>query len=278
MDERRPGMIRGKSIHAMTTEELEELLRAEENTEQEPNVERIREILAVLDARTEAPEADVDAAWDDFKTNYLFGEALNPGSNEERTQPEPMPKHSRKRPVRRAALIAAVIAVLALASTGSAFGFNLWESIANWSAETLGLEFRKTVKTPSEMNPELHDLAVAVANADRNTLIMPRYLPEGYHQTAFYSDDASIAAQYEKDGSSIIIQLFKIRGARGDYFSRDIEASEKYVVHGIEHMISTNMNSYLAVWANGDWECSIMGVQSEEELFRMIDSIYSEER
>ncbi len=64
----------------------------------------------------------------------------------------------------------------------------------------------------------------------------------------------------------------------GSTFQRDSSVSEVYSFAGVEHYISTNRSNYLALWVNKGWECGISGVSSKQELVRMIESIYSEEK
>ena len=275
MDNQRPEAIRGKSLHAMTTEQLEELLRREQDADREPDVDLIEEILAVLDDRTEAPEANVDAAWEDFKENYISGEPLYSLPDDAPAKPTPV----RKKRWLRLGIVAAVLAavVLGISVTASASGFNLWNVIVKWSSETLGLNFVKKDTSQIEWNPELYDLLFSVNQFDANTPLVPRYLPDGYKQTMLFENDPLILGQYENNTEkSIIIQYKKVYDNEGSKYQRDNTPTEVYTVAGIEHFISTNQDLYLALWANGDWECGISGVSSKQELLRMIDSIYSD--
>ena len=278
MEDRSPGTIRGKSIQAMTTEELEELLRAEQDAHREPDVDLIREVLAALDTRTEAPSADVDAAWDDFKTNYMPGAIIRQEPAEKSATSKPKQKSARTGHILRIALVTAAVAVLIFESTlSTASGFNLWKAFVSWTGETLGLKYQEHVETPEELNPELHDLNHALIETRIKAQLAPRYLPDGYKQTEILLEDGEIAAQYEKDGASIIIQFFRIQDAESGQFQRDNGAYDVYSINGIDHFISTNLGNSFVVWVNDGWECSIIGVPSAEELLRMINSIYLED-
>ena len=278
MDNNCPGDFRGKSLQAMSTEELEELLRLEQNAGGMPDVDRIKAILAALEAREgEAPHVDVDAAWDDFKENYLSGEPLYPMPTEETTQPYPV--RTRKKPLARIAIIAAALLVLVIGSaiTASATGFNLWNAFLEWTSETLGIQFREKIDMQHEWNTELHDLHAAVKKENSNLHITPHYLPDGFKQVFLTADSEAVIAHYQKNEESIVIQFFRIVSDNGELFQRDDEASERYFVGGVDHVISTNMGKYLATWTNEGWECSISGVPLKQELLRMIDSIYLED-
>jgi len=278
VDSNYPGKLRGKSLQAMTTEELEELLRQEQDADGMPDVDYIKAVLAALEAREEAPHVDVDAAWDDFKENYMSGEPLYSMPAEETPKPKPIP--SKKKPLTRIAIIAAVLLVLVIGSsiTASATGFNLWRAFIEWTSETLGVQFKETIDLQHEWNPELHELYVSVRKNNNNLHVVPHYLPDGFKQVFVSADDETVIGQYEKGEETIFIQFFRIVSDNGEYYERDDGYSERYTVGGVEHVISSNQGKYLATWANEGWECSIMCVPSKRELLRMIDSIYLEEK
>ena len=274
MDNQRPEAIRGKTLHAMTTEQLEELLRLEQDADREPNVALIEEILAVLDRRTNEPKADVDAAWAEFKESYISEEPLYPIPEDT----HPQPKTPRKKHLYRISIAAAVLAavILGISVTASATGFNLWSVIVQWSSETLGLQFGQS-KESNEWNPELSELIKAVCQVDATTPLVPHYLPDGYTQAEIHIEGDAIIGRYDKSDNYIFIQYRRVSSEIGTIFQRDNDFSEIYTTRGIEHYISTNMGNYLVVWANQNWECSISGIPTKKELFRMIDSIYLEE-
>ena len=272
MDKQRPDMIRGKSLHAMTTEELEELLRLEQDADREPDADLIEEILAVLDSRTEAPPVDVDAAWEDFKENYRSEEPLYPVPEEQHSQP----KSAHKMRFFRAAIIAAVLAVVvfSIGVTASANWSEIWNAIAQWSSETLGLKFSQKEGQSNDFNPELFELKLSVFHANDSLKVVPKYLPDGYKQAELFVEEDAIIARYDKGDNYIFIQYRKVDDAKGGVFQRNSTTSEEYSSGGIEHYISTNHGNYLAAWANNDWECCIVGVPDKQELIRMINSIY----
>jgi hypothetical protein len=278
VDSNYPGKFRGKSLQAMTTEELEELLRQEQDTDGMPDVDYIKAILAVLEAREEAPHVDVDTAWGDFKENYISGEPLYPMPTEE--LPKSQPPRAKKKPLFRIAIIAAVLLVLVIGAsiTASAAGFNLWRAFVEWTSETLGIQFRETIDFQHEWNPELYDLNYAVSQVGMPKSKVPHYLPDGFKQVFIQINDDEVIAQYSKDDESIIIQYFRIVSDNGEYYERDDGYSERYTVGGIDHVLFTNLGTYLATWSNDGWECSIMGVPTKQDLLRMIDSIYLEEK
>ena len=55
----------------------------------------------------------------------------------------------------------------------------------------------------------------------------------------------------------------------------DGQQDVKYIRGGVEHSIAQNKGFYAASWTNGLSIVSIAGSLTEEELERMIDSIYT---
>lgn len=275
MESNRPENIRGKSLSAMSTVHLQALLQAELDSDRDVNVERVKEILAVLDERTEQKAVDVDAAWDNFLHNHLPADPLYP-------MPEDTPtkkKGTRKRRLIRVALVAAILAtvILGVSLTASAAGYDIWNAVMLWSSETFGFEFDQNIGTSSlKSDPEYSDLKKALVDAGITDSLVPNYLPDGYKQVEFYAENGQFVAEYKNEDQAIFIQIQEVVDNNNIQHERDQEVSEVYVAGGIDHYISTNLGEYLAVWTNDGYECSIIHVPSKDELYRMIDSIYLE--
>ena len=74
---------------------------------------------------------------------------------------------------------------------------------------------------------------------------------------------------------SVVFEL----GTDGDMdasavYSKDEGEPEEYKIGGDTHYIMTNCGKYFTVWRNGTLECGIAGVDSRDELIKIIDSIY----
>ena len=289
MESKRPEFIRGKSYDAMSTASLYALLETEmDETRDNIDVEKIDSILAVLNERTPLEPVDVDTAWNSFIHDYYTGDPLYPEQEDASTsslesttkQSEIQTKNQsseksfrKKRPVRMF-LIAAVVVVLFGAITVSAT--NVWSVVLSWTSETFGLEFGIRERTVVR-NPELTELAVALVDNDITAPLIPNYLPDGYTQSEIYMENNNYVGVYQKGNSEIFIRLRKINNQTGIQYEQDNGTPDFYEAGGIEHLISTNLGQYTAVWENGGYECSIQHVPSRAELVAMIDSIYLEE-
>lgn len=65
-----------KKYRDMKTAELDALLRQEQDKDGAPDVNMIKAILRELDRRGELPAVDTEAAWADFRENWLGGASL----------------------------------------------------------------------------------------------------------------------------------------------------------------------------------------------------------
>ena len=139
----------------MSTEDLETILRLDyqlpEGEGLDPDtILAITEVIANREESDSAPQyPDTDTAWNDFLTKYrphggsfLDAEADTVSKQEQsKSNLGDSPAVQRRRSMRwltRTALVAAIIAALLLATTvtASAFGYDLWNVIAEWSKET----------------------------------------------------------------------------------------------------------------------------------------------
>lgn len=275
MDSNRPEYILGKSLDAMSTANLQELLQAELDSEQDVDVAKVKKILAVLDERTEPKEVDVDAAWERFFHNHLPSEPIV-------SMPEDTPtrkKSSRRKHCIRIGLIAALIAVFCLGAgvTASAAGFNILDAVMQWSSETFGFSYNQNNDTSSiQTNPEYYGLKEALARAGVSEPMIPNYLPDGYKQVEFSSNGEFFVAVYVNNDSTIVIQIQKI-SADNLQNEKDAESPDIYFSGETKFYISTNTGTYVAAWTSAGYECSIYGVETRQELIKMIDSIGMED-
>ena len=104
------------------------------------------EVMKQRDANPPAAEADVDAAWRDFKENYqgqasaYETEVLPERDSSILTKSPPFPQKKSRRILRAAVITAACIVILCGAA--SAFGFDILQAFADWTAETFGFVTR----------------------------------------------------------------------------------------------------------------------------------------
>ncbi len=133
-------MLAGKS-----TAELEELLALEaaDLDNAEPNVDFISTILEVISERESTQEQDsemTEKAWEDFQEYYTLRKQEETETDNDEEAPH---DHHRKTEHRqrspkliRVIRIGIVAAVLVVLLCGTAFGWNIFRAMADWTEET----------------------------------------------------------------------------------------------------------------------------------------------
>lgn len=270
----------------MSTEELEKILRADFELPEgeESDTEKILYITEVIAQRKAGQPtgryADTNAAWGSFVEQYL------PETEKEAFAPQigiaAKPRKKRKALI-RAAAVAAVLALILTTGTvtASAFGFDFWAWLSAWSQEVFGVQ--NVDITFSEVDykiPEqLTELYEAMEEYGFPENLLPTYLPDGYE-----------AAETECEANSIVINLYcllenedapitlnytmYLTDQMTNELQKDEDDPDKYRFGEVSHQIMTNYGIYRTVWTVDNIECVISGLESREELIKMIDSIY----
>ena len=132
------------------------------------------------------------------------------------------------------------------------------------------------VSTVVEQNDAYAELQTALDMYDITVPLVPKYLPEGYKavELKVEGDGSIFIAHYQMRNELISIRIRSTSYESSAVLEKDSDAPDVYDVGGIEHHIMTNMGKYSAVWVNDGYECEILNVSSEEELYDIIDSIY----
>lgn len=274
----------------MSTEELNEILRQDslQTSNDESNVDAILYITEVITGREKGKlesEFNVEAAWKSFCDNYMpkdddpevdaeFEEAdyLDDGIkvipfNDMETQ------RPKKRRVYKPMIgVAAAIVALLLAGTitASAFGYNVWDVVAQWTKDTFGFT----------SNESAADAWSDTFNAyDITTQLVPKWIPERYgvptiditetpRKFVFYGEYST------ETGEILTVTISNLLEPGSKVYEKDNADVMVHTVNGIEHFIISNVNDICAAWVIGNFECSISGNVDIDEMQRMLDSIY----
>ena len=279
----------------MSTEELEEILRAdfELPEEEESDMEKILYITEVITRRRAGQPtgryANADEAWKSFVENYLpekdqaaFHTDEGPDKGNEVNT-----KKSKSRFIRtvliRVASVALAIALVSAAGTmtASAFGFDFWAWLTAWTQEAFGIEnpnytyLGKNQKIPEQLD-ELHALMRENEFPDN---LLPTYLPEGYEAYAVESETTpafvDLYCLLKKDDEFITLDYTMFLSNQvTEESQKDEDDPYPYERGGVTHYIMTNDETYYAVWTVDNVECFLYGISSREELTQIISSIY----
>lgn len=277
-------------LEQMRTEELEALLQQEFTAADggEPDVDYIIAIMEVMkqrDANPPAAEVDVDAAWRDFKENYQ-GQA---SAYETEVLPErdsshldqitsPSPKKKSRRILRAAAITAACIVILCGAA--SAFGFDILQAFADWTAETFGFVTPGQEEAEAPQDDPYNTLRLAVS--ERTDLpVVPTWFPEDTELVGSISVVEQIGMirlqgtfENSQEQFTIRIQIYDSVPEKYDgTYQIDSNSFELYEVDGITYYLMSNNDTNSVAWLNGVVEGHIQGHVSFDGLKKMVDSI-----
>lgn len=272
-------------LSTLSTQQLRQILLAEVESD-ETNVELIRNITAVLEARDySGTDIDVEASYKDFLSDHAMDKPLYDIDMAGEEEPTPSPKRKPVRTTRlaRFALVAAVIMALLLGTTvvASAAGYDLWGAITHWTADMFGFA---TGKEPTEIDhgqidtAPYSELVKVFLDKGVDPNVIPRYLPEGYGFLDASSDETYegiiISAVYSRADKKIILSYIIGNQNASALYPKDDDEPEVYERSGIKHYLVFNEGKWGAVWEADNIVCRINGVTEKTELIKMLDSIY----
>ena len=270
-------------LDKLSTEELQEILRQDSLLDDDSSdIDTILYITDLLAKRSDSSNnsKNVEAAWKSFKENYYpyisDPEPLYSFDSPEDKVVKAKPRHLSR--AMRTLSVAAVLAVVIISGsvTASAFGYNLWGAVAEWTRDTFGF-------TQSSQNNGIYpfeNLRDALAAYDIDEPIVPQWIPDGYGEDtvqAAETPDSKIIVAVSKYGSKEIkfeVKIFDDPSNRHWLYEMFEDDVEKYFSNGIDFYIMKNDDFTRVSWAVGNNECSILCSLKPKEIYRMVDSIF----
>lgn len=269
-------------LDKLSTEELQEILRQDSLLDDDSSdIDTILYITNLLASRASSSDdsKDVEAAWKSFKENYYpyisDPEPLYSFDSPEDKVVKAKPRHLSR--AMRTLSVAAVLAVVIISGsvTASAFGYNLWGAVAEWTRDTFGF----TQGQNNGIHP-FENLRDALAAYDINDPIVPQWIPDGYGedtvQAAETPDGKIIVAVSKQSGKEIKLEVKIFNDPSDQHWVYEMfeDGVEKYASNGIDFYIMKNDDFTRVSWAVGNNECSILCALEPKEIYRMIDSIF----
>ena len=262
---------------AMTTEELEEILRldAEAPEGAQSDTELILFILEVLASRRNNTNNitgnKAQKAWESFQENYM------PGETETRVERKKPAKWVRK----LVAAAAAVALLVTIPVSVSALTFeDVWNIFAKWAKETFSFVSGENteISEPSpEDNREYGSLQEMLRDNNRDASIVPTWVPDGFTLTRIEKDSTPIQESYTatyQNGNKVLSIQVRTH-LESDVQNNEIENDpiEIYPHEGMEFYFFQNVDQLFVTWKAEPYECIISGDVSIDEIKMMIDSI-----
>ena len=268
---------------AMTTEELEEILRLDLDApqEQESDTEVLLHIMELLAQRrkndTVRSEKTALEAFESFQQNYMPKDIHTATCNRKR-------KTRGRKPIRWLRALAATAALVAFVFLGTvtakAFGLDIWEAVVQWTEETfhICIGVPKNTDGPGKNdNLPYASLEEALKKGNIETALVPTWFPTGYQLAEISIEDTpkqrAYIALYRNGDNSIKITVFHYFHVMPEFIEQSENIAEIYEVSGITYYLFSNKTRTQAVWINAAFECVISGNIDITELKAMIDSI-----
>ena len=269
-------------LDKLSTEELQEILRQDSLLDDDSSdIDTILYITDLLVKRSDSSNnsKDVEAAWKSFKENYYpyisDPEPLYSFDSPEDEVVKAKPRHLSR--AMKTLSVAAVLAVVIISGslTASAFGYNLWGAVAEWTRDTFGF----TQSSQNNGTYPFENLRDALDAYDIDEPIVPQWIPDGYGEDTVQTaetPDSKIIVAVSKYGSKEIkfeVKIFDDPSNRHWLYEMFEDDVEKYSSNGIDFYIMKNDDFTRVSWAVGNNECSILCSLKPKEIYRIIDSI-----
>lgn len=190
-------------------------------------------------------------------------------------------KRRSSRALLKVGIVAAVVAALMVVSVAVAYakGFDLFDRIAHWTAEAFGFSSSGSlIKSGTELPPQLQGMKEALTPYGIGSDYLPTYWPEGYKESKITCTEGPesnmILGTFEKNENCIILSYVQLlSGIPRSLYNIDDQSLKYYEHSGIKYHIMTNAEKYLAVWTSDNVECRLSGLDSYEDLIKILDSI-----
>ena len=267
-----------EALSCLPQEELRQILAAE-LSKPAPEIDDgfVRLLLAQLQSRGIDPE-------------FTDDEAVEAACERFRKDTEISQKPSRKRGNQIWAVKAAsVVLVLSLLFFGlpATTQANNIQKILTWWTDSAFRFFApgKQVSTQTHIyqtdHPGLQQVYDAVTELGITEPIVPSWIPEGFEliesKTIPMPEDTLVDSLFESENQSILITFIVHNEEATFQHEKD---SEHVVVHetaGRKHYILSNLETQIITWVANNIECTIITDCLEEDVYRMITSIYTSE-
>ena len=276
-------------LEQLSTEQLEDILRADLASEDQENDESVFHILEVLEKREkENPTGrlpDTDQAWKEFQQYYNIpegeGQSLYPVRSDPETQSAPTSTKKSRRFRPRKILIVAAVLVLMFGSmlTAQAAGVDVFGAIGRWTEE----KFHFEITPASEDGTTDYTFREASRKRGLPQSLIPTCYPKGFESSEPIDDSVedyvdSVYCEYinkEENRSylAMVSRYFDSEAIAAAVYEKDDTEVEIYESKGRTFYIMSNLDSMTATWSDGILSIDIIGQLEVNQIKRIIDSI-----
>lgn len=281
----------GTYWNQLSTEQLEDILRADIASPNQTNDETVFHILEVLEKREkENPSGrlpDVDQSWQEFQKYYNIpegeGESLYPIRNNQEKRSASVPTKTRRVFRPRKILVVAAVLILMFGGmlTAQAAGVDVFGAIGRWTEETF--HFELPINHDDLAGETDYNLRNASQKAGLPGSVAPIWCPEGFvpktptnTHIEDYVDTAVCEYINENENRSYFVDIsyyYNSSDVEATIFEKDDSEVVTYSSNRGTFYIFSNIDVLAATWSNGHLSITVAGDLQLEELEKIIDSI-----
>lgn len=285
-------------LDQLSTQELEELLRADLSSAEDGQDDAVFHIVEVMLKREMDEPAgavpDTDAAWKEFKQYYDIPEgsglSLYPCGDADASPTSAAgadlrPRARRRRILWRSSLIvaAAMAALLCGMVAAQASGVDVFGTLGRWTNDTFRFISRYTVGEPDDgMSPEYRDIVRSTLAGWGAEDLFPTWSPEGFEasEPIVMSNSGSncISVDFSSKNKfyyAEVTHFYNVSSLPGA-FEKDSYDVDEYMSNGKLFYIFSNIDTLSATWFDGEFMVMISGTLTTDEIKAIIDSIGAE--
>ena len=262
-------------LEQMSTQELDALLLAELRADPIDDG-AVRRILAILEQREKDFPVEISPRIEKAVEEYNYSRTtrkLRPGS--------------RYRRLVQAASIAVVLGMLLFLVPARANAESFWQMLTRWSDSFFEF-FSPDSEVPPQPEYEFHtdheglqQVYDEVVKMGITKPVVPMWLWEEYELMELKSRNTptsfGLYSCFKYDTSNFIFRIDLLSTKFSHLYFKDISSVFYKEINGTEYKIGNNNNHWIVVWTVDSIECSIFVDCQENELYEILNSIYSME-
>lgn len=186
----------------------------------------------------------------------------------------------------KVAAIVLVLGILFFALPGAAQADDIHEVLSWWSDSTFQL-FRPGERPNTHEyvyqtdHPGLRQVYDAVTELGITDPIVPTWVPKGFEllelESFCMAENHSIYAHLGNNGKSLLITITTRNTKMALQHEKDKSSVTIWDFDGCEHYVISNNSEQIVTWVANGVECMITSDCSEEDIYRIVKSIYTME-
>lgn len=248
----------------------------------------------LLDAYLEEMEAlsPLESSIDSQASLKRFHERFPSLFEEQRTSPAPEPTQlpvpkSRRRFSRLATVAATIAAMMVTMISAQAFGVDIFGFFAHWTNDIFCFSGSSNQTQPAKLYPlsigesaEYNSIEEALSEFQIDATLAPSWYPDGIGSltvTVKVVDSGMKLYAVSTSNNpflSLSISDFDKKTGPSTIIEKDSSEVTSYEFSGQEHYIVNDGEWCTAIWIVDDLECIIRSNIAEDEMIKIIDSIY----